>query len=221
VLDTQPGAHAIKQTRRIQRHFNRRGIIRHGKLRDIRYCTNIQHKNPQRQNIGQSNILFTSRFVVDITLALTVFMSFFAYSLGFFNAHRPATPVDIGSSSVTSVGRHSMRVAGRFVVSARVRVLSCAQPSVAAPSRHAFVRASIRRAPAQAQPVDVSPIEHLAIANAYQRSVFFVTSPFAHQNATEKTALRFNPRANPAVDPAPFSRWTLRDKAAQRRSPLR
>jgi hypothetical protein len=26
---------------------------------------------------------------------------------------------------------------------------------------------------------------------------------------------------NPAVDPAPFSRWTLRDKAAQRRSPLR
>jgi hypothetical protein len=27
--------------------------------------------------------------------------------------------------------------------------------------------------------------------------------------------------ANPAVDPAPFSRWTLRDKAAQRRSPLR
>ena len=27
--------------------------------------------------------------------------------------------------------------------------------------------------------------------------------------------------ANPAVDPALFSRWTLRDKAAQRRSPLR
>jgi hypothetical protein len=27
--------------------------------------------------------------------------------------------------------------------------------------------------------------------------------------------------SNPAVDLAPFSRWTLRDKAAQRRSPLR
>jgi hypothetical protein len=27
--------------------------------------------------------------------------------------------------------------------------------------------------------------------------------------------------ANPAVDPAPSGRWTLRDKAAQRRSPLR
>ncbi len=27
--------------------------------------------------------------------------------------------------------------------------------------------------------------------------------------------------ANPAVDLAPFGRWTLRDEAAQRRSPLR
>ncbi len=27
--------------------------------------------------------------------------------------------------------------------------------------------------------------------------------------------------SNPAVDLAPFGRWTLRDKAAQRRSPLR
>jgi hypothetical protein len=110
-------------------------------------------------------------------------MSFFAYSLGFFNAR--------------------------------------AQPSVAARSCLAFVRASFRRAPAQAQPVDVSPIEHLAIASAYQRSVSFATSPFVQQNASEKTALRSKPRANPAVDPAPFSRWTLRDKAAQRRSPLR
>ena len=114
-----------------------------------------------------------------------------------------------------------MRVAGRFVVSAAVRVLSGAQRSVAAPSRHAFVRASFRRAPAQAQPVDVSPIEHLAIANAYQRSVSFVASPFAHQNTTEKTALPSKSRANPALNLAPFSRWTLRDKAAQRRLALR
>ena len=114
-----------------------------------------------------------------------------------------------------------MRVAGRFVVSAAVRVLSGAQPSVATPSRPAFVRASFRRAPAQVQPVDVSPIEHLAIANAYQRSVSFAASPFVHQNASEKTALRFKPRANPALNLAPFSRWTLRDKAAQRRLALR
>ena len=26
---------------------------------------------------------------------------------------------------------------------------------------------------------------------------------------------------NPAVDPVPFGHWTLRDEAAQRRSPLR
>jgi hypothetical protein len=148
-------------------------------------------------------------------------MSFSAYSFGFFNVHRPATPVDIGSSPATSVGRHSMRVAGRFVVSARVRVLSGAQSSVAAPSRPAFVRASFHHAPTQAQPVDVSPIEHVAIANAYQRSVSFVASPFAHQNTSEKTALRSKPRANPALNLAPFSRWTLRDKAAQRRLALR
>jgi hypothetical protein len=28
-------------------------------------------------------------------------------------------------------------------------------------------------------------------------------------------------KPNPAVDPVPFGHWTLRDKAAQRRSPLR
>ena len=32
---------------------------------------------------------------------------------------------------------------------------------------------------------------------------------------------RHRPQPNPAVDPAPFGRWTLRDEAAQRRSPLR
>ena len=97
----------------------------------------------------------------------------------------------------------------------------CCGVRVAAPSRPAFVRASFRHAPAQAQPVDVSPIEHLAIANAYQRSVSLAASPFVQQNTTEKTALRFKPRANPALNLAPFSRWTLRDKAAQRRLALR
>ena len=28
-----------------------------------------------------------------------------------------------------------------------------------------------------------------------------------------------NPMPNPAVDPVPFGHWTLRDEAAQRRSP--
>jgi len=30
-----------------------------------------------------------------------------------------------------------------------------------------------------------------------------------------------NKMPNPAVDPVPFGHWTLRDKTAQRRSPLR
>jgi hypothetical protein len=38
---------------------------------------------------------------------------------------------------------------------------------------------------------------------------------FVHQLITYEV----ESMANPAVDPAPFSRWTLRDKAAQRRSP--
>ena len=32
---------------------------------------------------------------------------------------------------------------------------------------------------------------------------------------------RHRPQPNPAVDPVPFGHWTLRDKAAQRRSPPR
>ncbi len=32
---------------------------------------------------------------------------------------------------------------------------------------------------------------------------------------------RHRPKPNPAVDPVPFGHWTLRDEAAQRRSPLR
>jgi hypothetical protein len=49
------------------------------------------------------------------------------------------------------------------------------------------------------------------------RSIF----PLAHAFHTEKTALHFSQRANPALNLAPFSRWTLRDKAAQRRLALR
>jgi hypothetical protein len=114
-----------------------------------------------------------------------------------------------------------MRVSGWFVVSAQVRFRYRAQPILAAPSRPAFVRASFRHSPAQAQPVAVSSVVHLAIAIAYQRSVSLAASPFVQQNTTEKTALRFKPRANPALNLAPFSRWTLRDKAAQRRLALR
>ena len=54
-----------------------------------------------------------------------------------------------------------------------------------------------------------------------QRSVSFVISRFSHQNSTEKTALFSSSSSNLALNLAPFSRWTLRDKAAQRRLALR
>jgi hypothetical protein len=41
------------------------------------------------------------------------------------------------------------------------------------------------------------------------------------ERAALKAKLSAAAVANPAVDPAPSGRWTLRDKAAQRRSPLR
>ena len=148
-------------------------------------------------------------------------MSLRATPIGHLKSHQAANLVLIGSPLCTSVGRRSMGVADRFVVSAQARVLSGAQPSGAVPFRLAFVRASSRHSPAQVQPVAVSPVVHLAIANAHQRSVSLATSPFAHQNTTVKTALSSSTRSNPALNLAPFSRWTLRDKAAQRRLALR
>jgi hypothetical protein len=54
-----------------------------------------------------------------------------------------------------------------------------------------------------------------------KHAVSFCTSPFVHQNTSEKTALPFNPRANPALNLVRFALWTPRDKAAQRRLALR
>jgi hypothetical protein len=115
------------------------------------------------------------------------FMSLRAASIGHLQAHQAATPVVIGSSPCTFVGCRSMRVAGRFVVSAQVRVFTRAQPSLVALSRQPFVRVSFRHAPVQVQPVAFSPVVHSAIANAYQRSVSLATEPFVLQNTTEKT----------------------------------
>ena len=97
-----------------------------------------------------------------------------------------------------------MRVSGQFVVSLAVCGLVRAQPSAATPFRLAFVRAATRPVSAQTQPL-----------------LFVPVSPFVHQNATEKTTPSSTTWANPALNLAPFSRWTLRDKAAQRRLALR
>ncbi len=97
----------------------------------------------------------------------------------------------IGSPGGTLGGHRSMRVAGGFAFSASRCGLVGAQPSAVTLFRPVSVRT---------QAVLSVPV-----------------SPFAHQNATEKTAPSSSTWANPTLNLAPFSRWTLRDKAAQRR----
>jgi hypothetical protein len=48
-----------------------------------------------------------------------------------------------------------------------------------------------------------------------------VISRFVHQTHTEKSSPSSIAWSNPALNLAPFSRWALRDKAAQRRLALR
>jgi len=48
-----------------------------------------------------------------------------------------------------------------------------------------------------------------------------VISRFVHQGSTEKPSPSSTAWANPALNLAPFGRWTLRDKPAQRRLALR
>jgi hypothetical protein len=140
-------------------------------------------------------------------------MSFSAYFFDRFNVHRAATPVLIGSPRATSAGRRFMRLAGLLSSVACLGFLSCAQRSVEAPCCHAAVLA---------QRLSLLPLalRRLAASRGL-RLASFLASPGAAIIHSEKTVLPFYQRANPAVDPAPFSRWTLRDKAAQRRSPLR
>ena len=97
-----------------------------------------------------------------------------------------------------------MRGSGQCAFSSGSCGLVGAQPSAATPFRLAFARAATRPVSVQTQPLFFVPV-----------------SPFAHQNTTEKTAPFSSTRANPALNPAPFGRWTLRDKAAQRRLALR
>ena len=134
-------------------------------------------------------------------------MSLFAILFSRFQAYLLATPVLIGSSRFVPEGWRSMRVSGRSCFKLAVRsicFLSGAQSLVAARLRQAFLGAPFRLVPVPTQP-----------------AVSVFTSPFVHQNTTEKTAPSSNARANPALNLAPFSRWTLRDKAAQRRLALR
>ena len=142
---------------------------------------------------------------------------------GLLQMHRSATPVFIGSLRSGCEGRRSMRVAGRFVVAAQVSILSCAQLLVATPFRLAFVRAATRPALARAQRLSAPTVMRFAQAlSRHPRHVTVaVIRHFEHHRHTVKTAPFSSQCSNPALNLAPFSRWTLRDKAAQRRLALR
>ena len=134
-------------------------------------------------------------------------MSLFAILFSRLQTHRFATPVLIGSSHFVPEGWRSMRVSGRscFLLAVRsICFLSGAQSPVAARLRQAFVGAPFRLVPVPTQP-----------------AVSVFTSPFVHQNTSEKTAPSSTAWANPALNPVRFALWTLRDKAAQRRLALR
>ena len=134
-------------------------------------------------------------------------MSLFALFFGRLQVHRSATSVVLGAQHSVPKGRRSMRVSGRSCFSLAACAggfLSGAQPASGALFRPALARTPILLASALAQPVV---------------SVF--ASPFSHQSAAEKTVPSSTAKANPALNLAPFGRWTLRDKAAQRRLALR
>jgi hypothetical protein len=60
--------------------------------------------------------------------------------------------------------------------------------------------------------------------DSYVRSFFLLSTQLQLAGILSEGAVsagKRDERPNPAVDPAPSGRWTLRDKAAQRRSPLR
>jgi hypothetical protein len=116
-----------------------------------------------------------------------------------------------------------MRVAGRFAVAAQVRILSGAQPASGALFRPALLATPFRLASALAQRLATSAVFRVAHAASRHSRPFSVAlvSRFVLQSHAEKTAPSSIAWANPALNLAPFSRWTLRDKAAQRRLALR
>ena len=54
-----------------------------------------------------------------------------------------------------------------------------------------------------------------------EQPISLATLPFMLQNTTKKTSLSSSTSSSPALNLAPLSRWTLRDKAAQRWLALR
>lgn len=118
-----------------------------------------------------------------------------ANQFGLFQVHRSATPVFIGSLRSVTEGRRSMRVSGRFSVAAQVRILSCAQPLVAAPFRLAFVRAATHPASARAQRLSAPTVMRFAqtLSQHPRHVTVAVSRHFVHQGHAVKTAPSSSP----------------------------
>ena len=153
-------------------------------------------------------------------------MSLFAILFGRLQVHRSATPVVLGSQRSVPEGRRSMRVSGRSCFSLAVRAggfLSGAQPTSGALFRPALARTPIRLASVPAQRLAAPAVLRVARAASRHSPLFSAVrvSRFVLQSHAEKTAPSSTTWANPALNLAPFGRWTLRDKAAPRRLALR
>jgi hypothetical protein len=149
-----------------------------------------------------------------------------ANQFGHLQVHRSATPVFIGSLRSMTEGRLSMRVSGRSCFSLAARscgFLSSAQPSVAVQFRLGLLATQFHLALVLAQRLAASPVVRFAQALSQHPShvTVAVIRHSEHQRHTVKTAPSSSQCSNPALNLAPFGRWTLRDKAAQRRLALR
>ena len=153
-------------------------------------------------------------------------MTLLANQFGLLQVHRSATSVLLWSQRSVPEGRRSMRGSGRscFPLAARSSGFpSGAQPSVAAQFHPALLAVPFRFASALVQRFAAFPVVRFAQAASRHLRRFSVVrvSRFVLQNHAVKTAHSSCQCSNPALNLAPFSRWTLRDKAAQRRLALR
>ncbi len=168
-------------------------------------------------------------------------------SCGHLKAHQAATPVLIGSARLVPEGRRSTRVSRHFVWVAkalsfcRLCLAQTLQFSLAlgvVPLRLVSVPAQrwrSLRCPAQvagsvssgACGGSSTALRSAAVAHGMHRLSFSTPAWYracftpCASNSRRKTMSHHNRHPNPALNPAPFGRWTLRDKAAQRRLALR
>jgi len=153
-------------------------------------------------------------------------MTLRANQFGLFQGHRSATVVFLWSQRSVPEGRRPMRGSGRSCFSLTVcagSFLSRAHAAVAVQFRPVLLATPFRLASALVQLLAASPVVRVAQAASRHPRQFsaVLVSRFVLQSHAKKTAPSSSQCSNPALNPAPFSRWTLRDEAAQRRLALR